>query len=82
MSSARRGSHIEEIPHAQNVLTPGDAVIRKASVDNPDFGGLQADSKDATVNETTMSVGEAIRLYKKGIMWSVILSTAIVMEGM
>lgn len=82
MDTGRRGSHIEEIPtQAGNVLTPGDAVIRKASVDNPDFGGLQADSKDATVDETTMTVREALRLYKKGIGWSVLLSTAIVMEG-
>lgn len=81
MESGRRGSHIEEIPRATNTITPGDAVIRKASIVNPDFGGLQADSKDATLAETTMTVRDAIKLYKKGIFWSVLLSTAIIMEG-
>lgn len=81
MPTGRRGSHVEEIPQNPNVITPGDNIIRKASVTNPDFGGLQADSKDATVAETTMTVREALSLYKKGIFWSVLLSTAIVMEG-
>lgn len=81
MNTGRRGSHIEEIPRNTNVLTPGDAVIRKASIDNPDFGGLQADSKDATRSETTMTFRQAVKLYKKGICWSVLLSTAIIMEG-
>lgn len=81
MNSGRRGSHIEEIPRNPNVLTPGDNIIRKASIDNPDFGGLQADSKEATLGETTMTFKQAVRLYKKGIMWSVLLSTAIIMEG-
>lgn len=79
--SGRRGSHIEQIPVDNNTLHPSDNIIRRASVTNPDFGGLQADSKDATLFETEMGVWEAIRLYKKAMAWSVLLSTAIIMEG-
>lgn len=81
MDTGRRGSYVAEVIAQPDTLHIPDEVFRKVSVSNPDFGGLQADSKDATDFETTMSVREGLKLYKKGIGWSIILSTAIVMEG-
>jgi hypothetical protein len=81
MGTARRGSVVKEIPKDNNVVTASDDIIRRASVTNPDFGGLSADSKDATDYETTMSVRTALKLYKKGVLWSLLMSTAIIMEG-
>lgn len=77
LNTSRRGSHIESVPADPNHLHLSDDVIRRASVVNPDFGGLTADSKDATNHETTMSVAQGIKLYKKGIGWSLLLSTVL-----
>ena len=81
MSSARRGSHIATLEADPNVVHTPDDLFRRASVNNPDFGGLQMDSKDATVYETTMSFGTAVKLYRPAILWSVLMSAAIIMEG-
>jgi SP family general alpha glucoside:H+ symporter-like MFS transporter len=42
---------------------------------------LTSDAKDATDKEHRMTLRQAIRLYPKAIGWSILLSTAIVMEG-
>lgn len=75
LNTGRRGSHIEEIPRDPSRLHPSDNVIRRASINNPDFGGLTAEAKEATLAETTMSVRTGLKLYRKGIMWSLLLST-------
>jgi hypothetical protein len=81
MAGARRGSVQVELPTDTNAVHPPDEIIRRASVTNPDFGGLSADSKDATDYETSMSVRTALKLYRKGVLWSLLMSTAIIMEG-
>lgn len=78
LNTSRRGSHIASVPADLNYLHPSDDVIRRASLVNPDFGGLTADSKDATNHETTMTVAQGIKLYKKGIAWSLLLSTVLI----
>jgi MFS transporter, SP family, general alpha glucoside:H+ symporter len=77
----RRGSHIVEVPVEFNVLTLQDTTVRRASVANPDFAALSNDAKAGTEGEKHMSLAQAFRLYPKAIGWSVLLSTAIVMEG-
>lgn len=77
----RRGSAISEVPVDNNHLHPEDNVIRKASIANANFAGLTAEAKDATDKEHAMTVREALRLYPKAVAWSILLSTAIVMEG-
>ncbi|OQE40989.1 hypothetical protein PENCOP_c005G09008 [Penicillium coprophilum] len=44
-------------------------------------GGLVQAAKAATDNEHRMSLWEGLKLYPKAIGWSVLISTAIVMEG-
>jgi SP family general alpha glucoside:H+ symporter-like MFS transporter len=81
MAGARRGSVQVVVAADNNAIHAPDEIIRRASVTNPDFGGLSADSKDATDYETNMSVRTALKLYRKGVLWSLLMSTAIIMEG-
>ncbi|KAK4954789.1 hypothetical protein LTR28_006157, partial [Elasticomyces elasticus] len=46
-----------------------------------DFQGLIDEAKGATESELNMTVWEAIKLYPKAAAWSVLASTALIMEG-
>ncbi|KAK4975662.1 hypothetical protein LTR66_010921 [Elasticomyces elasticus] len=46
-----------------------------------DFQGLIDEAKGATEAELNMTVWEAIKLYPKATAWSVLASTALIMEG-
>ncbi|KAG0652955.1 Maltose transport MAL61 [Hyphodiscus hymeniophilus] len=59
-------------------LQPTDTAIRKMSVA---AGGLLNEANDATETEKNMSIMQAFRTYPRAVIFSVILSTAIVMEG-
>lgn len=39
------------------------------------------EAKDATEQEKNMTLMQAIKLYPKAVAWSVLISTAIIMEG-
>ncbi|KAH8689609.1 MFS maltose permease MalP [Talaromyces proteolyticus] len=55
-----------------------------ASCDNArtdDAACLKSDARDATETEHHMSIIQAIKIYPKAVGWSILLSTAIVMEG-
>ena len=62
-------------------LQPTDTAIRKMSVVNADLPQLLNEANDATRTEKSMSILQAFKTYPKAVMFSVILSTAIVMEG-
>lgn len=66
-----------------NVVSTSQAVLRKASLHDDDFasGRIQAEAKDASALEHNISVWQSVKLYKKAIAWSILLSTAIIMEG-
>lgn len=81
MPTGRRGSAVVEVNPDPSVVHVPDDIMRRTSAVNPDFGGLAADSKEATNYETTMAIGTAFKLYRKGVMWSLLMSTAIIMEG-
>ncbi|KAI2732555.1 hypothetical protein CBS147332_1694 [Penicillium roqueforti] len=61
---------------AQHVETPDD----KSPMD-VDPGTLVQEAQIATDKEHRMSLWQALKLYPKAIGWSVLISTAIVMEG-
>jgi len=67
--------------HTDNTLHPQDTVVRRVSLAVDNFAGLSAEAKDATNKEHEMSFLQAIKLYPKAVGWSVLLSTAIIMEG-
>lgn len=74
----RRESVVAEGPQGLQV---DEAVIRKMSVANADIPALLSEAKEGTSNEKNMSIMQALRTYPKAVMFSMILSTAIVMEG-
>ena len=78
---ARRESHIENVAAEPNVLTLSDSVIRRASVANPEFAKINEDAAGAAFLERNQTFLQAIKLYPKAVAWSVLLSTAIVIEG-
>lgn len=67
--------HFEEISEDPNVLRPTDTV------DDPQYARLNHDAREASDAEHRMGILEAIQLYPKAVGWSILLSTAIVMEG-
>jgi MFS transporter, SP family, general alpha glucoside:H+ symporter len=40
-----------------------------------------ADAQDANAQEHDLSFFQALELYPKGVLWSIIMSTAVIMEG-
>ena len=78
---ARRGSHIEDVAADPNVLTTSDSVIRRASMANPGFAQINEDAAGAAFLEQNQTFTQAVKLYPKAVGWSMLLSTAIVMEG-
>jgi SP family general alpha glucoside:H+ symporter-like MFS transporter len=77
----RRDSQLKETPVDNNALHPEDTVVRRASEAIPGFAELSAEAKDATDKEHQMGFKQALRLYPKAVGWSILLSTAIIMEG-
>ncbi|TVY87189.1 Maltose permease [Lachnellula willkommii] len=75
-----QGSTAQEVA-PDNTLHPEDSVVRKASVAVENFAGLSTEAKDATTREQQMGFMQAIKLYPKAVGWSILLSTALVMEG-
>ncbi|RDW88229.1 MFS transporter-15 [Coleophoma cylindrospora] len=73
--------HITNVERHDNVLRLADTNIRKLSVINPDIAHLTLEAKLATDSEKTMTLRQAFPLYKKAMAFSVIFSTAIIMEG-
>jgi MFS transporter, SP family, general alpha glucoside:H+ symporter len=72
---------IEKVPADPNVVTLTETALRRASVANPEFTNLNRDAKAGTEAEKHMSIARAFKLYPKAVAWSILLSTAIVMEG-
>lgn len=76
-----RHSEVQAVAPDTNILHPEDSVVRKASIAIPHFASLSTEAQDATSKEHQMSLLQALKLYPKAVGWSILLSTAIVMEG-
>ncbi|KAK6221439.1 hypothetical protein LQW54_001541 [Pestalotiopsis sp. IQ-011] len=57
-----------------------DDTVKATAVDNAAFTSIQ-DAARATQAEHQMGFLESLKVYRKGVAWSIMLSTAIVMEG-
>jgi SP family general alpha glucoside:H+ symporter-like MFS transporter len=69
MEKGIESAHVETTPQKPN-------VVQDAS-----FNGVSDDARAATDVEHHMGLLQALRLYPKAVGWSILLSTAIVMEG-
>jgi SP family general alpha glucoside:H+ symporter-like MFS transporter len=56
-------------------------MANRGEAGDVDVAHLQSDARDATETERNMSITQALKLYPKAVGWSILLSTAIVMEG-
>jgi SP family general alpha glucoside:H+ symporter-like MFS transporter len=61
----------EHIEKRQNVEEDFDTMKRS----------IISDAKQATEQEHKMTLMQAVRLYPKAAMWSILISTSLVMEG-
>lgn len=61
-------------------MEPAESV-RRASVSNSNFKELSNKAGTAANDERSQTIWQAIKTHHKAIGWSVLLSTAIVMEG-
>lgn len=59
-----------DVAHGADIETTGSGFL-----------GILDEAKQATSQEHQMSLWQGIKLYPKAIGWSVLLSTAIIMEG-
>lgn len=73
-------NNVDDGYHA-NVLQASDSTFRRMSVANQALPALLNEAKEGTAAEKNMSIMQALRTYPKAVMFSIVLSTAIVMEG-
>ena len=69
---------MQELKHAENVDAEPEQGISKSSWSDQDPLCI---AQDATDQEHCMPLKRAVRLYPKAIGWSMLLSTAVIMEG-
>ena len=74
-------AHFEERPGEGDVLTLADSVAHRLSVSRADFVALNNEARAGAEIEQSLSLWQALKLYPKAAAWSILLSTAIVMEG-
>ena len=82
MASDDKVAHITAVNVQDGADTTMDPnAVERLAATNPKFTALSGDAKVATQAEQVMTVREAIRKYPKAVGWSMLLSSAIAMEG-
>lgn len=82
MGSERRRSSVVQVNRENDgVLRVNDDSVRRMSQANAFIANDIADAKQASQNEKDLSIRDAIKLYKKGIGFSLLFSLAVIMEG-
>lgn len=81
MTDRRRSSVIQVDRADDGVARINDESMRKLSTVNPAVVAEFQEAKDAANKEHELSIRDAIKLYPKALMFSIIFSTAVVMEG-
>jgi SP family general alpha glucoside:H+ symporter-like MFS transporter len=77
----RRSSVVPRDRVEDGTVRVNDDAIQRLSVVRTNVGRQQEDARLATNAEKTMTVRQAIRLYKWAIIYSMAMSLAVVMEG-
>lgn len=63
------------------VVAVDDSYFHRISISSPDLTHLVHDAANATAAEHKMSLLEGLKTYPHAVGWSVLFSTAIIMEG-
>lgn len=77
----KRSSVVSHEPVEDGTVRVNDDAMRRLSAVRTNIGQQQEDARLATNAEKTMTVRQAIRLYKWAIIYSMAMSLAVVMEG-
>lgn len=78
----RRRSSIVQVERAHDgVARINDSSIRKLSMINPQAAQQFDEAKNAAEKEHELTVRDALKLYPKAIIFSIIFSSAVIMEG-
>lgn len=76
------GIHIDTMSRRNSSVVGVDSEqARRISVAVPDIKEVTRDANRATESEQNMTLRQGFKLYPKAVGWSVLLSTAIIMEG-
>ncbi len=67
--------------HTNGKTQPDPSLIAAVATSVEDYEQLLREAKIAYRREAEMSFKQAIKTYPKAVAWSLILSTAIIMEG-
>jgi len=70
-----------DLREVTNIVAIDDTAFRRASVVDPNFVAITDDAAKATQAEHNMTLLEGLRTYPKAVGWSILISTAVVMEG-
>ncbi|KAJ8111617.1 hypothetical protein OPT61_g5838 [Boeremia exigua] len=84
MSEGKSRQHVSVVSHDpvnDGTVRVNDEAIQRLSVVRTNIGQQQEDARLANDAEKTMTVRQAIRLYKPAIFFSCAMSLAVVMEG-
>jgi len=68
-------------PEKVDVVNVESAALENMAKTDPLFASTIHDAKVATAKEHSMSLWQGIKLYPRAIGWSILMSTAIIMEG-
>jgi SP family general alpha glucoside:H+ symporter-like MFS transporter len=79
--SRRKSSVVSQTLDDDGVVRVTDDAVRRLSASHANIGQEQLDAKAAFQAEQSMTVRQAMRLYKKAILFSMAMSLAVVMEG-
>lgn len=69
------------LPRASISMDPSDVRRMRAALGGADLRELTAEAAAATAAEHEMGLWRSLKLYPRAVAWSVLLSTAIIMEG-
>jgi SP family general alpha glucoside:H+ symporter-like MFS transporter len=81
MSVHLEKSDLPQVLDSSKLVSVDTEQYRRMSVTVPNIDNLAQDAARATQAEHSMTLREGLKLYPKAILWSMILSTALVMEG-
>lgn len=74
---AAQGQHLDDVVEPE--IEP--IAARRLAEDSAKFAVLSGEAKAATDAEHAMTLPQAFKQYPKAVIWSIIFSTAIAMEG-
>ncbi len=73
--------HDEQFNDGGIEQVPTEKMAREMSVVSQDLKGQNAEAKKATDREHQLTLRDSLRLYPKAVAFSLLFSTAIIMEG-